>query len=695
MARLIKSEKEVEGRYEEVWTLVEEDALDQWPAGPGDVVGRPAARLDGYEKARGVARYTGDLQLPGTLHTALLRSPFARCRVKRIDLAAAAAAPGVLGVIGPDEVQGVDSEAHYEGSAVGAVAAETFAQAEAAVRLIDVEWEELEPLLDADEAVRQGSLARGNAPLRARRLRGAGSPRPTPSSRPSTARRRSTTTRSRRISASASGAATRSTSTSRRSASGASATTSRRGARAAARQGARRLRVHGRRLRREGRPRQHHPARGRARDSGPGARCAARSRAATRTSSAATATRRVQRVTRRRPRRRHAHRARRRVHLRARRGTAGCRRRPGPMQLLYACDNVRTVEHGAKLNLPPMAAFRAPGFVEGTWSLECLLDKLAAQLGIDPLELRKRNYAHVDTMDGRPFSSKAADGVLPARRAALGAPARGARALGRDLEARDGHGQPDLVRRRRPAELRVGAARLRRARERRHGDAGHRHRHARRRWRRSPPRSSASRSTASRSSSATPPAARTPRVSGGSSTLPSMGPAVRSAAADAARQVLELAAQRFECEERTAVAARAAGSSPRTVARGRWRSHRPARRRPDPRQGRARAEPGRHARPHVRHPARRGRGRRRDGRGRRREDRRDPRRRPRDQPARRAQPGRGRDHPGARPHVLRGAARRPADRHGADARRSTRTSCRRSPTCPRSSASSSTSPTRT
>ena len=158
MARLIRSEKEVEGRYEEVWTLVEEDALDQWPPGPGAVIGRPAVRLDGYEKARGVARYTSDLQLPGTLHAVLLRSPFARCRVKSIDLAAATAAPGVLGVIGPGEVQGVDADANFEGSAVGAVAAETFAQAEAAVRLIDVEWEELEPLLDADEAVRQGSL---------------------------------------------------------------------------------------------------------------------------------------------------------------------------------------------------------------------------------------------------------------------------------------------------------------------------------------------------------------------------------------------------------------------------------------------------------------------------------------------------------------------------------------------------------
>ena len=39
-------------------------------------------------------------------------------------------------------------------------------------------------------------------------------------------------------------------------------------------------------------------------------------------------------------------------------------------------------------------------------------------------------------------------------------------------------------------------------------------------------------------------------ISGGSSTLPSMGPAVRSAAADAARQVVELAAQRYDREER-------------------------------------------------------------------------------------------------------------------------------------------------
>ena len=76
----------------------------------------------------------------------------------------------------------------------------------------------------------------------------------------------------------------------------------------------------------------------------------------------------------------------------------------GPMQMLYACDNVRTLEYAAKLNTPPMKAFRAPGFVEGTFGLECLLDELAAKLDVDPLEIRRRNYAH--STEGRSYSSK-------------------------------------------------------------------------------------------------------------------------------------------------------------------------------------------------------------------------------------------------------------------------------------------------
>ena len=67
------------------------------------------------------------------------------------------------------------------------------------------------------------------------------------------------------------------------------------------------------------------------------------------------------------------------------------------------------------------------------------------------------------------------------------------------------------------------------------------------------------------------------------------------------------------------------------------------------------------------------------------QDRRDPRRRPRDQPARRVEPGRGRDHPGHRPHAVRAAAARPGERGHAHADARRLQACRRSPTCPRSS----------
>ena len=104
MARLIRTEKEVEGRREEIWLVVDEDALEQWPAGPLEVVGRPAPRNDGLARARGQARYTADVQFPGMLHAAVLRSPYAHARARRLDLASALAAPGVRGAIGPGDV---------------------------------------------------------------------------------------------------------------------------------------------------------------------------------------------------------------------------------------------------------------------------------------------------------------------------------------------------------------------------------------------------------------------------------------------------------------------------------------------------------------------------------------------------------------------------------------------------------------
>ncbi|TML02496.1 MAG: hypothetical protein E6G36_11795, partial [Actinobacteria bacterium] len=63
--------------------VVEEDALEQWPEGPLTTVGREVPRVDGVQRARGQAPYTADLQLPGMLHAAVLRSPHARARVTR------------------------------------------------------------------------------------------------------------------------------------------------------------------------------------------------------------------------------------------------------------------------------------------------------------------------------------------------------------------------------------------------------------------------------------------------------------------------------------------------------------------------------------------------------------------------------------------------------------------------------------
>ena len=126
MARLIRTEKEVEGRFEEVWLVVEEDPLEQWPDGPLDVVGRPASRQDGLQRATGKARYTADVALPGMLHTAVLRSPHARARVKSLDASAAREAPGVRAVLEPGDIDALVSEANYQGQPIAAVAAETF-----------------------------------------------------------------------------------------------------------------------------------------------------------------------------------------------------------------------------------------------------------------------------------------------------------------------------------------------------------------------------------------------------------------------------------------------------------------------------------------------------------------------------------------------------------------------------------------
>ena len=73
----------------------------------------------------------------------------------------------------------------------------------------------------------------------------------------------------------------------------------------------------------------------------------------------------------------------------------------------YSCPNVATHERRARLHIPTPYWMRAPGRVQGHFALESALDELSYTLGIDPIELRLRNYAEVHPESGRPWSSKA------------------------------------------------------------------------------------------------------------------------------------------------------------------------------------------------------------------------------------------------------------------------------------------------
>ncbi|MBV8192002.1 MAG: xanthine dehydrogenase family protein molybdopterin-binding subunit [Alphaproteobacteria bacterium] len=74
-------------------------------------------------------------------------------------------------------------------------------------------------------------------------------------------------------------------------------------------------------------------------------------------------------------------------------------------RLLYACPNVSTAHKLVRTNEPHPVPMRAPGTAPGTFALESAMDEAAGQLGIDPLELRMRNFAAHDQESGRPWSS--------------------------------------------------------------------------------------------------------------------------------------------------------------------------------------------------------------------------------------------------------------------------------------------------
>jgi len=78
----------------------------------------------------------------------------------------------------------------------------------------------------------------------------------------------------------------------------------------------------------------------------------------------------------------------------------------GPTKRLYTCPNMRTEDTGVHTNYGPMAAFRAPGFVEGTFAFESVIEDLAKSLKIDPLEFRLKNYTETDPTNGNDYTVK-------------------------------------------------------------------------------------------------------------------------------------------------------------------------------------------------------------------------------------------------------------------------------------------------
>jgi xanthine dehydrogenase YagR molybdenum-binding subunit len=73
--------------------------------------------------------------------------------------------------------------------------------------------------------------------------------------------------------------------------------------------------------------------------------------------------------------------------------------------LAYACPNFEGAYHLARSNTTTPTFTRGPGQATGIFSLECAMDELAERLGLDPIELRLRNFAETDPVSGNPWSS--------------------------------------------------------------------------------------------------------------------------------------------------------------------------------------------------------------------------------------------------------------------------------------------------
>ncbi|HKJ69236.1 MAG TPA: xanthine dehydrogenase family protein molybdopterin-binding subunit [bacterium] len=152
-----------EGYVEGMAEVPEKEEYERWgPDAELKLIGVDVPRIDGYEKVSGDAQYTYDKILPHMAYGKILRSPYPHARITSIDVSKAKQLDGVLDIITYQNVPKIewfgmsylfDPHLRYEGDEVAAVAAETEQIAEDALELIEVEYEELPFVIDATLAM--------------------------------------------------------------------------------------------------------------------------------------------------------------------------------------------------------------------------------------------------------------------------------------------------------------------------------------------------------------------------------------------------------------------------------------------------------------------------------------------------------------------------------------------------------------
>ena len=129
-------------------------------------VGHSVPRVDGIDKVTGMAKFVGDLRIPGMLQGKILRSTYSHARLVSIDVTQAEALPGVVAVLTASDISDLNliysgrpviatDKVRYVGEPVAAIAALDLATAEEALSLIQVEYEELPAVVGIDAALKK------------------------------------------------------------------------------------------------------------------------------------------------------------------------------------------------------------------------------------------------------------------------------------------------------------------------------------------------------------------------------------------------------------------------------------------------------------------------------------------------------------------------------------------------------------